>query len=198
MPITLKKLVDTKLAQKKITPDDARELIAKVEKDKRFDASEVKQLQRLTALPKSRFEKKDEFIPNPMDPEDGVTITADPKRWLEGTVQLATAKLEVKHTIPELAIKLSSPKEFDDEDFGSHFARTLDVTVHGKEASKDGTIDFTYGTRNISVAVKKGESLSKIVDRLTSAIMRKEGSISISGNVDEHKAGRQTVKIEVL
>ena len=56
MPITLKKLVDTKLAQKKITPDDARELIAKVEKDKRFDASEVKQLQRLTALPKSRFE----------------------------------------------------------------------------------------------------------------------------------------------
>ena len=133
-----------------------------------------------------------------MDPEDGVTITADPKRWLEGTVQLATAKLEVKHTIPELAIKLSSPKEFDDEDFGSHFARTLDVTVHGKEASKDGSIDFTYGTRNISVAVKKGESLSKIVDRLTTAIMRKEGSISISGNVDEHKAGKQTVKIEVL
>ncbi len=197
-PVSLKKLVDAKLQQKKITADDARELLAVVSKDKKFEVSEAKQLKRLSELPKSRFQRSDEYIPNPMDSEDGVTIKTDPKRWLETTVQLATAKLNVKSTIPELALKLSSPKEFDDEDFGSHFARTLDVTVHGQKASKAGTIDFTYGTRNIKLEVKEGESLTKVMNRLESAIMRKEGSISVSGWYDENKSGKQTVKIEVL
>ena len=198
MPVSLKKLVDTKLAQKKITPDDAREVLGRVNADKKFDKTEVAQLKRLTALPPSRFEKRDEYIPNPSDPEDGVTIKADPKKWLESTVLLATARLSVKSTIPELAVKLSSPKEFEVEDFGSHLARTPDVTVHGKAASKDGTIDFTYGNRNIKVDVKKGESLTKVMNALEAAIMRKEGSSSVEGFYDENKAGKQTVKIEVL
>lgn len=198
MPVSLKKLVDTKLLQKKITPDDAREVLDRVNADKKFAKTEVEQLKRLTALPGSRFEKRDEYIPSPYDPEDGVTIKADPKKWLENTVQLATATLTVKSSIPELAVKLSSPKEFEVEDFGSHLARTLDLTVSGKTASKAGTIDFTYGTRNIKVEVKEGEPLTKIMNKLESAIMKKEGSISVDGWYDEKKAGKQTIKIEVL
>ena len=198
MPVSLKKLVDTKLLQKKITPDDAREVLERVNADKKFAKTEVAQLKRLTALPSSRFEKKDEFIPSPYDAEDGVTIKADPKKWLESTIQLATATLTVKSTIPELAVKLSSPKEFEVEDFGSHLARSLDLTVSGKTASKAGTIDFTYGNRNIKVEVKQGESLARVMNKLESAIMRKEGSISVQGWYDENKASKQTIKIEVL
>lgn len=198
MPTTLKKLVDTTLAHKKITADDAREVLGRVTKDKRFDADEVKQLKRLAELPKSRFERKDEYIPNPYDPEDGVTIKADPKKWLENTVQLATAKLTVKSTIPELALKLSGTKEFDDDEFGSHLARTLDVTVNGKTVEKAGTIDFTYGSRHISFDVKAGESMTKVMNRLESAILKKEGTLSVQGWYDENKAAKQTIKIEVL
>ncbi len=85
-PVNLKKLVDAKLAQPKITPDDAREVLEVVKKDKKFSAAEVKQLERLASLPKSRFEKRDEYIPNPWDPEDGVTVKADPKRRIHGTL----------------------------------------------------------------------------------------------------------------
>lgn len=198
MRVSLKKLVDAKLLQKKITPDDAREIIERVNGDKKLDKTEVAQLKRLTELPRSRFEKRDEYIPSPYDSEDGVTIKADPKKWLENTLQLATAKLIVKSTIPEIAVKLSSPKQFEVEDFGSHLARTLDITVSGKAASKTGTIDFTYSNRNIQVEVKAGEHLAKIMNKLETAIMRKEGSISVDGWYDESKAGKQTIKIEVL
>jgi hypothetical protein len=197
-PISLKKLVDTKLAQKKITADDAREILGKVQKDKRFDATEVKQLQRLAQLPKSRFERSNEFIPNPFDSEDGVTIKTNPKAWLEGTVQMATAKLNVKSTVDGLSVKLSGTKEFEVEDFGSHFARNLEITVHGKAAEQDGTVDFTYGNRNIFVPVKAGDTMAKIVSRIEAAVMRKEGSVSVEGFVDASKSGKQTVKIEVL
>lgn len=198
MPVSLKKLVDTKLLQKKITPDDARDVLERVKADKKFSKTEVEQLKRLTALPAARFEKRDEYIPNPNDPEDGVTIKADPKKWLENTVQLATASLSIKSTIPELSVKLSSTKEFEFEDFGSHLARTLDFTVGGKTASKAGTIDFTYGSRTIKVEVKEGEPLAKIMNKLESAIMKKEGSISVEGGFGESKSGKQTIKIEVL
>ncbi|MFO0595595.1 MAG: hypothetical protein U0228_09830 [Myxococcaceae bacterium] len=199
MPINkLQKLVDTKLQQKKITADDAREVIGLVEKDKKFDVKEARQLERLTKLPATRFQRSDEYIPNPNDPEDGVTIKTDPKKWLETTVQLATAKLSVKHTVPEVEIKLSGTKEFDDEDFGSHFARTVDVTVHGKEVSKDGPIEFSYGTRTIKVDVKKGDSLDKVINRIESALLKKEGTMSVQGFYDEKKIGKQTIKFEVL
>ena len=183
MPVTLKKLVDTKLLQKKITPDDARDVLERVKADKKFSKTEVEQLKRLTSLPAARFEKRDEYIPNPNDPEDGVTIKADPKKWLENTVQLATASLTVKSSIPELSVKLSSTKEFEFEDFGSHLARTL---------------DFSYGSRNLKVEVKEGEPLAKILNKLESAIIKKEGSISVEGWYDESKSGKQTIKIEVL
>ncbi|MBM4781905.1 MAG: hypothetical protein GQE15_29855 [Archangiaceae bacterium] len=197
-PVNLKKLVDAKLAQPKITPDDAREVLEVVKKDKKFSASEVKQLERLASLPKSRFEKRDEYIPNPYDPEDGVTVKADPKKWIDGTLELATAKLNVASSIPEISVKLSAPKEFEIEDWGSHLARTLDVTVSGKTASKDGTIAFTYGSRNISVPVKKGEDLEKVINRLESALLKKEGSLEIDGWFDKNKSGKQTIKFEVL
>lgn len=143
-------------------------MLERVNADKKFAKTEVAQLKRLTALPSSRFEKKDEFIPSPYDAEDGVTIKADPRKWLEV------------------------------EDFGSHLARSLDLTVSGKTASKAGTIDFTYGNRNIKVEVKQGESLTRVMNKLESAIMKKEGSISVQGWYDENKSGKQTIKIEVL
>lgn len=197
-PVNLKKLVDTKLQQKKISVDDTREVLAAVQKDKKFKPEEVAQLKRLAELPASRFEKKVEYFPNPYDPEDGVNIKAQPKKWLEGTIELATAKLEVKHTIPELAFKLSEPKEIVDEDYGSHFSRMLDVTTHGQTASKAGTVEFSYGSRTVSFEVKAGEPLSKVMNRLESALMKKEGSLSISGFFDEKKTGKQTLRFEVL
>ena len=161
-------------------------------------SGEELQLKRLSELPKSRFQRKDEFIPNPLDPEDGVTIKADPKKWLENTIKLATAKLTVKSTISELSLKLSNPKEFDDGDFGSHTARTLDVTVHGKAAAKAGTIEFGYADRTIKLEVKKGEGLDSVLNRRESMLLRKEGSLSVDGFYDSKKSGKQTVKFEVL
>jgi hypothetical protein len=196
--VSLKKLVDTKLAKSKIDPDDAREVLGAVNADTKISAAEVTQLRRLAALPASRFQKKDEFIPNPMDAEEGVTIKADPKRWIENTLQLATATLTLRSTIPELSVSLSKPKTFSDEDFGERQARTLDVTIKGQKASKDGTIDLSYGSRNISVAVKAGASLESVVNRLQTDILEKEGALSIEGNIDPAKSRKQTVKFEVL
>lgn len=198
MPVSLKKLVDTKLAKSKINPDDAREILSAVHADKTISAAEVTQLRRLADLPASRFQKKDEFLPNPMDAEDGVTIKADPKKWIENTLQLATATLTLRSTIPELSLSLSRPKTFSDEDFGDHQARTLDITTKGQKVSRDGTIDFSYGSRNISVAVKAGASLQSVVDRLESALLKKEGAMSVEGRIDPAKSGKQTVKFEVL
>jgi hypothetical protein len=197
-PVSLKKLVDTKLLQKKITADDAREVLGAVEKDKKFKPAEVAQLKRLAELPASRFERKQEYFPNPNDPEDGVYLKTDPKKWIQGTVELATAKLEVKSSIPELSFKLSEPKEIVDEDYGSHFSRMLDVTAQGKAAAKAGTIAFSYGAREVSLEVKAGEPMSKIINRIESALLKKEGAMSVNGFYDEKKTSRQTISFEVL
>ncbi|MEW5738494.1 MAG: hypothetical protein AB1938_06180 [Myxococcota bacterium] len=202
MTVSLKKLVDAKLAQRKISPDDAREVLAAVEKDKKFTEAEVKQLKRLTALSSSRFERPTEYIPNPLMADDGVYVKANPKKWLEAEVTLATAKLHVRSTIPEVTVKLSTPKEFswdDLEEFGTHWARQLEVSFTGKTASRDGTISFTYADRSISVPVKAGESLEKVESKLFSALNRAEkGSVQIDGRIDPSKSGKQTVKYEVL
>ena len=182
----------------KIDPDDTREVLEVIRRDSRFSPNEISQLRRLDALPASKFLKKDEFIPNPSDPEDGVTIKADPKKWIKSELELATAELKVRSTVPEVKLALSKPKEYEDEDFGSHLSRSLDITVKGEKLAQGGTIDFSYGSRNISVAVKKGDALSKVVDRITSAVLKKEGSMSIDGIVDDDKSSAQTVRLEVL
>ena len=46
-------------------------------------------------------------------------IRANPKGWIENTVELATAKLEVRSSIPEVSLKLSNPKEIVDEDLAA-------------------------------------------------------------------------------
>lgn len=48
------------------------------------------------------------------------------------------------------------------------------------------------------MAVKKGDSLSKVVERITSAVLKKEGSMSIDGSIDDDKSSAQTVRLEVL
>lgn len=111
---------------------------------------------------------------------------------------LATAKLTVRSTVPEVKLSLSQPKEYEVEDYGPHLSRSLDITVKGKKLAESGTIDFSYGSRNISVAVKKGDSLSKVVERITSAVLKKEGSMSIDGSIDDDKSSAQTVRLEVL
>lgn len=89
-PISLQKLIDAKLAKAKIDPDDAREVLSVVNADAKLTPAQLTQLQRLAALPASRFEKKDEFLPNPRDRAAGVTIKADPKRWIESRLELGT------------------------------------------------------------------------------------------------------------
>ena len=197
-PITLKKLVDQKIAKPKIDPDDTREVLEVIRRDSRFSTGEISQLRRLAALPASKFLKKDEYIPNPNDPEDGVTIKADPKRWITAELELATAQLTVRSTVPEVKLSLSKPKEYEVEDFGPHLARSLDISVKGKKLAEGGTIDFSYGSRNVSVAVKKGEALSRVVDRIIGAVQKKEGIASVRGSIDDAKSGTQTVHLEVL
>ncbi len=202
MPVSLRKLVDATLAKPRITVEDARAVLRAVEKDSRFTAAEVKQLERLTALPGRRFENRDEFIPNPMLYGDGVTVRAEPKKWLEGTVKLATARLAVRSTVPEVSLSLGAPKEYswdDLEDFGTHWARRLSVSVTGKTASRDGVIDFTYADREVRVAVKAGERLDRVVDRLERALLREEGgTLQTEGRIDRNQSGRRTVRFEVL
>lgn len=199
MALTLSQLVDSKIRKAKITPADAREVLAVVEKDSKYDKAEVTQLRRLTALPASKFQKKDEFIPNPSDADDGVTVTADPRKWLKGAVELATAKLTVRSTIPEVSIALSDVKEYDVEDFGTHLARSLDVTVKGRNAAQAGTIAFSYGSKKIEVLVKKGESMFSINEKIEAKLLKAQGgSLSINGFISANRTAPQTVKYEVL
>ena len=200
MAITpLKKLVDTALTKKKINADDARAILREVEKDNKFTTAEATQLKRLTQLPSSRFQRNDEFIPNPYDSEDGITIKTDPKAWLKSEVEMTEAKLKVTSSVPGVTVTLGKIKKFTEEDFGDYFRRELSVSVTGKTVARNGTIEFSYGSRNISVEVKAGDTLSRVVGRLTSAITRKEGgSTQYHGFIDDKKSGKQTVTFEVL
>ena len=196
----LKTLVDAALAKKtRINADDAHAILAEVEKDKKFKPDEMKELKRLTKLPASRFIRKDEFIANPNDPEDGMNVKTNPKAWLESEVELGEATLKMRSSLPGVTVTLGNPKEFNDDDFGSYFSRKLAVSVTGKNITRDGTLSFTYGKHNVSVQAKKGETMEHFMDKVTNAILRSEGgSVQYSGYVSPTRSTKQTVTYEVL
>ncbi|MFZ5468760.1 MAG: hypothetical protein ACOZIN_04910 [Myxococcota bacterium] len=200
MPVSpLNKLVASKIAGGRIRPDDAREILEVIEKDTKYSPKEIRALKKLAALPGSKFKNEDEFIPNPYDAEDGMTVKAQPKRWIQSSLELATAKLSVRRTIPGVSVALSPPKLRKDADFGDHISRDLTVTFKGKAAEKDGTIDFSYGKRHVKLDATKGTSMEKIYYRLSSALTRAErGSITVRGFFDSAKTGTQKIVFEVL
>jgi hypothetical protein len=203
MPITpLQKLINTKLADGKIDPDDAREILGKVERDGKYDDREIAELQKLAAMPRKTFVSKDEFIPNPMDIDDGVTIKAEPQKWIKHAVALATATLEVKSTIPGLTVELGKAKRFHNEEFedfgsGDYMARKLTLTMKGGTIEKDGKVEFKYGSKTVSVPVTKGMSSGKVYNQILSQLYKQQGSLTSTGTFDPKKTTAQKVGFEI-
>jgi hypothetical protein len=184
MSITsLRKLISTKLADGKIDPNDARDILGNVEKDGKYTKAEIAELQRLVAMPRKTFVSKDEFVS--LGSAD-MEFRAEPRKMIQHAVSLASATLDVKSTIPGFSVALGAPELIREEDAAEYggpdyMARKLSLAMSGGSVEKAGTIEFTYGKKAVKVAVKKGMTSWEVFEKISSQLFRNNGGLLAEG-----------------
>jgi hypothetical protein len=136
--------------------------------NRRLSRADAAVAKKVAALPDSSFVDRQK-------PSYVRSLRDELREYAEGIATLQRVKLYIASKVPGITVSLKRDIAVVDlDEHGYHHELILEVKMPSNKADHDGTLAFTYGTFEVSIEVKRGQSRDSIMSRIEARLQRQQ------------------------